>query len=113
MIVLACANFWHHLLSTIVFIDDNKDNKCDFEGFCVSEKEAIFSELLEYAKTRNESLDRAHLEEMISIDDNVPIIELMSNSEQIESVTQNSEILNFHNLIQKPLKMIKIFPLKI
>ena len=43
--------------------------------------------MLEYAKTRNVSLDRADLEEIISIDDNVPIINLMSDSELIESAT--------------------------
>ena len=51
------------------------DDKCDFEKFYISEKEAIFCEMLEYAKIRNVSLDRAALEEIISIDDNVPIIE--------------------------------------
>ena len=83
------------------------------KDFVFLKRKLFFSELLEYAKTRNESLGRAHLEEMISIDDNVPIIELMSNSEQIESITQNSEILNLRNLIQKSLKRMKTFPLKI
>ena len=69
------------------------DDKCDFEKFYISEKEAIFCEMLEYAKIRNVSLDRAALEEIISIDDNVPIIELMRDSGLIESVTQNGEIL--------------------
>ena len=64
--------------------------------------------MLEYAKIRNASLDRTDLEEIISIYNNVPIIELMSDSELIKSVTPN-----LRNLIQKSLKMIKTFPLKI
>ena len=55
-LIVAHANFWHHLLLTIVFNNDkelcDKDEKCNFEGFCVFEKEA-YSELFEYAKTRN------------------------------------------------------------
>ena len=89
------------------------DNESDFEGFCISKKETIFFELLEYAKTRNVSLDRADSEEINSTDDNVPIIELMSNSELIKTITQNGEIVNLRNLIQKSLKRMKTFPLKI
>ena len=69
--------------------------------------------MLEYAKTRNVSLDRADLEEIISIDDYVPIIKLMSDSELIESVIQKSEIVNLRNLIQKSLKMTETFIPKI
>ena len=60
-------------------------------------QKGIFSELLEYAKTRNVSLDRADLEEIISIDNNVPITELMSDSEIMESVIQNGKIVNLRN----------------
>ena len=49
------------MLLTVVFNDDNEDDKCDFKGFRDSKKEAIFSELLEYAKTRNVSLDKRDL----------------------------------------------------
>ena len=97
----------------IVFNDDNKNYKYDFEGFCVSEKEAIFSELLECAKNRNMCLDKADSKEIINIDDTVSIIEMMRDSEAIESFTQNGEILNLRNLIQKSRKMIKIFLQKI
>ena len=59
LIVLAVASFWHHLLPTILFNDDNEHDKCDFEGFCVSEREVFFSELLDYANTRNVSLTQS------------------------------------------------------
>ena len=85
----ALKNAWRHLLLTIVFNDE--DDKWDFEGFSFTEKEAVFSELLEYVKTRNVSLDKTNLEEIINIDDNVLIIESMSDSELIETVTQNGE----------------------
>ena len=58
-------------------------------------------------------MDRADLEEIISIDDNEPIIELMRDSELIKNVTQNGEILNLCYLIQKSLKMMKTLPQKI
>ena len=43
-------NAWHHLLLTIMFNDENKDDKCDFKGFPISKKESIIFELLEYTK---------------------------------------------------------------
>ena len=43
------------------------------------------------------SLDGANLEEIISIDNDVPMIEFMRDFELIKSVTQNCEILNFQN----------------
>ena len=38
----ALKNDWHDLLPTILFNDDEDDNKWDFEGFHFSGKEAIF-----------------------------------------------------------------------
>ena len=100
-------------LKTIVFNDYNKDDKCNFKEFRVFKKEAIFSELLEYAKTRNVSLDKADFEEIFNIDDNVLIIEWTRDSELHETVTQNDEILNLWNLIQKSLQMMTTFTPKI
>ena len=101
------------MLLTIVFNNDQDDDKCDFEEFHVFEKEAIFSELLEYAKYRNVSLNKSDLEEIVNIDDNVTIIESMTDSDLIKCVTQNGEILNLWNLTQKLLKMMKTFLPKI
>ena len=66
-----------------------------------------------WRRTRNVFFVRTDLEEIISIYDNVTIIEFMSHSELIQSVTQNIKILNLRNLIQKSLKMMKTFPPKI
>ena len=62
------------------------------KDFALSKRKVFFfPELLKYAKARNVSLDKADLEEIVSIGDNVAIIELISDSELIQSITQKGE----------------------
>ena len=114
LIVLACANFWAiccrqwYLMMTMKMINEIS------EDFVFPKRKLVFLNL-EYAKTRNVSLTRTDLEKIISINDNVPKVELMSDFELIKSysewwdcesqesvseIAENDENISTENLIE-------------
>lgn len=89
------VNAWRNIWPATIFVDDNRDCDVEFSVFHISKQKLLIGELLEYAKTANSDVkfQEDDLQEWINIDDELPVVSCLSDSEIAESVLNNSEAL--------------------